>query len=87
MNRLIKTVTIKAGFSWIDWGLYDNPGVVRAGYDLNRWLEEVVNAGYDRSRVENEMHHAFKKFENFGANDSEPHHFLEQVLNDIFGED
>ena len=87
MNRLIKTTTIKVGFAWTDWQLYDEPGVVVVAQKLNTMLEAAVNDGGDRRDVKQTMMCEFRRFEDFGANDTEPHRFLDQVLDNIYGED
>lgn len=87
MNRLIKTTTIRVGFAWTDWELYDKPGVTLIAQKLNTILQAAVNDGGDRRDVAQTMFCEFKRFRDFGADDSEPHRFLERILNDIFGEE
>ena len=87
MNRLIKTTTIKVGFAWTDWQFNDHPGVVPVAAWLNRRLEDLVNAGWQRDYVNQEMYLAFEAVPSFGAQSRSTLIFFENVLDYIFGEE
>lgn len=86
MLRLNKTVQINPNFSWIDWGLYDMYGCVGVADALNSALRLSVNDGESRTSVEKHMYSYMELHRRNGADDTEAHEFLSQVLDNIFGE-
>ena len=88
MKRLNKSVRINPQFSWTDWELYDSEGTIRATELLNKLLADLVNAGCDRRETFTAMANTMssESFRELGAADSEPLRFLEDILDEVYGE-
>lgn len=90
-NLAIKRVVtiVDAQFTPEQWSLYTNddvPGEVsKVATRLNNTLRLQVNAGGTRTEVETAMQECMTRFAKYGADDSEPHHFLNEVLDEIYG--
>lgn len=91
MNNLVikHVIKIQAHFTAAEWQLYDkDPLYAKCVADvLNRELERCVNLGYSKeetSRFVRSMMRCELAAEQ-GANDSEPHRFLNNVLEQIYG--
>jgi hypothetical protein len=87
VNRLNKSVHINPQFAWTDWELYSGNGAVRAAEKLNTALAEAVNSGNNRDEVRQLMELAMKELDVYGANDTETHWFLKDVLDEVFGDE
>lgn len=80
-----RKVTICATFTAEQWQLYSSmDGVDSVADGLNNALNLLVNRGFDRKTVENSMHKEMQAVRHFGAIDSEPMWFLQDVLDEIF---
>ena len=100
MNRLTITQTphIECTFTVDDWELYstedcclEKRGIFstseEACKDLNFQLETFVNSGYTKAQARKYMHHIMTDLASYGAADTEPMGFLEDVLDRIYGKD
>ena len=67
-----------------DWGLYDKPGRDLAARTLTICLESALNEGLSKSQVADKMVTMMRHYSDFGANDSEGYHTLEDVLRRAF---
>lgn len=79
--------TTQAWLTWSadDWQLYtDMDGVAAVAEALNRTFEESVNSGKSRSEVEIAMLRVMAKYDEFGADDSEPFDRLGELLDEVF---
>jgi hypothetical protein len=85
MNITI-TKRFKLDISADDWELYDKPGRDLAARTLTLCLEEALNKGLSKSKVEDEMILAFRHYRDFGADDSEGYRMLEHVLGKAFND-
>lgn len=86
MKRLNMSITIDPAFTAEDWQLYTSSmDCVPAANSLNKALKEAVNSGANREDVEKLVNKEMNRLRNFGAIDSEPRWFLEDVLDQIFG--
>jgi len=88
MQRLIvkNTPQITCSFTRDDWEFFDIEGVDQVVSDLNFQLETFVNAGYSKKQVRRYMHNDMATYTGYGARDSEPMAFLDEVLDEIFNE-
>jgi len=94
-----RVVKINVGFTADQWQLYHDVEVVAFGKEgaetyracaaagLNVALSSAVNNGCDRREVEHQVHTAMRAFREYGSLDSEPIRFLQQALDEIFGEE
>ncbi len=90
MNNL--TIVIKkditCNFSADQWGLltatFPRDEIEDVANRLNNQLNEYVNDEYTVTEVRNGMHHYMLNCKNYGAYDTEPRNFLEQVLEEIY---
>jgi hypothetical protein len=72
-------------FSPVQWDLYTSmEGVNDVAADLNVTLQKSLNAGFSRDIVESHMQRVMRQHDSFGANDTEPHAFLQFVLDKAF---
>ena len=86
MKRLNMTVNVDPTFTADDWQLYtSNEGSAEAAVELNTALKEAVAKYTERCDVEDAMHTAMGKLRNFGASDSEPRWFLQDILDKLYG--
>lgn len=78
---------VKVSFTGNQWQLYTSAmpeeAEIVAGI-LNKELERCINEGYSKSKTLSFMHTQMRYFDETGANDSEPHYFLESVLDAVF---
>lgn len=78
-------VNISAHFTAEDWQLYlDNEHAEEVADKLNRQLEFLVNSGFSCNEVANRMWQYMSEMAKYGANDSEPHYLLEDILESIY---
>ena len=86
--QIKRIVQIEVNFSPSQWGLYTGADGLseRAAYFLNREVEDCINAGYTKENTRHFVRYAMQRFSEQGADDSEPHRFLEQVLDEIYGQ-
>jgi len=86
MKQLNMTIQIDPQFTANDWQMYTcSMDCTEAANSINRVLKEAVNSGVDRYAVETLVHREMGRQAKFGAADSEPYWFLEQILNECFG--
>lgn len=87
MLALNMRVHIDPQFSADDWQLFTaSMDCSKVAEKLNYELKIIVNGNNARVIVEKHMHQWMAKFAEYGANDSEPIWFLEQVLGEIYGD-
>ena len=88
MHRLsvARTATITSKFTREDWEIFDMPGVDRVVADLNYQLQYYTGLGFTKEQVRKYMHQDMWEYRDFGAADTEPRVFLEDVLDEIFGD-
>ena len=68
------------------WDLYQTQGGwMEVGGELSNTFAKLVNKGLTRQEVLNGMLHIMGKYSSFGADDTEPHHTLDDLLNLVFG--
>lgn len=86
-----RNVTIVADFSADQWCLYTvtvpKKKIDETAKTLNGWLEYYVNSGASRDTVFEGMYKIMQEHSKHGASDSEPYHFLERVLDEIYAKD
>lgn len=89
----MKKVTVRKHIEEIrlnhdDWELYSTaPGVDSIAGMLNKKFMDCVNNGMDRVETEREMDALMDKYSYAGADDSEPHWVLEDLLNYVYGDE
>lgn len=80
---------IEVDFTAEQWDLfthkYSYQEVKKVADDLNRCLEQEYNAGKSKMNVAMQVGNMMRSYSKYGANDSEPHWFLERVLNELYG--
>ncbi len=70
------------------WQLFDDMnGVASAAQALNNSFMEAVNSGKSREQVGTAMDKTMDKYSKFGAFDTEPRGVLEDLLDEVFGEE
>ena len=87
MKNLVvdRKVNITAAFSAEDWQLYlDSEESEEIAHKLNKRLEFLVNNGFTSEDVHRNMWRTMNEYSRFGAADSEPMRFLNNVLNSIY---
>ena len=88
MNNLHikRIVKIEACFTARQWQLYDGDQIISAcvAGELNREIERCVNLGYAKEDTSRFVRSVMRQRAEFGADDTEPHRFLEQVLDEIY---
>ncbi len=88
MKNLVikKVVRVNAYFTASQWGLYTESAepVDIVADALNTELVRCVNLGYSMEDTSRFVRSVMKHFSSAGADDSEPHRFLQQVLNEIY---
>lgn len=86
--RVRNVKKVDCDFSASQWGLYemkfDRSEIEMVADELNNWVEYYVNAGMDRPSTELNLHEIMRRNSKYGAFDSEPIRFLEQVLDEIY---
>ena len=86
MIALNMHIQIDPQFSADDWQLLTRSmDCSKVAEKLNHELKIIVNGNNARSIVEKHMHQWMAKFAEYGANDTEPIWFLEQVIDEIYG--
>lgn len=86
--EITRVVKIKALFTADQWQLYTSSMDCGNAADiLNLTLNYHVNQGHDRKTVESEMYKVMNQYSKYGATDSEPIWFLQDVLDRIYGEE
>ena len=86
-NLTIKRVVqVKLYLTAEQWGLYNPKSVEAAGtaWALNNNIENYVNRGEDRKTVALFTRSMMVHAREFGADDTEPHDILEQILDEIY---
>ena len=82
-----KTLTIQCDFTADQWQLFthsfEKEEIDLIAMDLNRLLEHKVNTGCDYSNTYKDMFDLMKKYSKYGACDSEPLYFLEDILEEL----
>ena len=82
--RVNRSVNVTCMFAWDQWQLFALENVSEVAEDLNFQLEVFVNTGYSKNDVRKYMHGIMASYSDYGACDTEPMSFLEEVLNEIF---
>jgi hypothetical protein len=67
-----------------DWQLYDMDGVEEVAKSLNTSLAYAVDLNNGREYVETFMGVAMRRYDMFGAFDTEPRYVLQALLNVIY---
>lgn len=87
MKNLNMRVHIEPTFTAEEWQLFTaSMDCAKVAEKLNYELKIVVNGGNERFQVEKHMEQWMRKFAEYGAYDSEPIWFLQQVLDEIYGD-
>lgn len=86
--QIKRVVKITAYFTPAQWGLYTESAepVDIAADALNAELVRCVNLGYTKEDTSRFVRSVMRHFSTTGADDTEPHCFLEQVLDEIYGQ-
>ena len=85
MRNLTVTKQIKVNFTAEQWDLYTHAkDCTVAASELNRALESSFNRGATRTEVYNDVYEVMKRNSSYGAGDSEPIYFVEDVLNELY---
>lgn len=87
MNNLHikRAIRVQCHFTQSQWNLYDLGSVTSIVADaLNREIERCINLGYTKEDTSRFVRSVMRNYAEFGANDTEPHRFLEQVLEEIY---
>lgn len=88
IQNLTKTVQINAKFTAKQWQLFTcSYDCTQAAMELNEALMAAVNAGDARNIVESKVYSVMRKNAYYGAADTEPRWFLNDVLDQIYGEE
>jgi hypothetical protein len=86
-DSLAMKSSIDPTFPAEDWQLFsDKEGVVHAVNDLNATLRACYNSGSSKADTYRAMCSVMHHYSKFGAEDTEPIQFLEDILDDIYGE-
>lgn len=86
MNKLGASVKIDPKFTWKEWQLFKMKGSAGVARALNTKLKSLVNSGkYSRDDITDQMHTLMSESRKFGAFDSEPRWFLEDILDEVYG--
>lgn len=87
MKNLNMRVHIEPAFTAEQWQLFTaSMDCKNVAEKLNYELKIVVNGdSMSRAQIEQHMHQWMRKFAEYGAYDSEPIWFLQQVLDEIYG--
>lgn len=90
MRNLTLRREVNVDFTADQWQLYTASfpaaELAAAAQRLNQSLEAAVNSGADRSTVYSTMQTVMNELSSFGAADSEPIWFLQDVMEEIYGE-
>lgn len=70
-----------------DWQLYPNEEMDNVARDLNATFERSVAAGNNRFGVMRDMKPVMRAHAKSGADDSEPRSVLDDLLDEVFGEE
>lgn len=85
MKGLSIVKQVRCSFSADQWGLYTTTkDCTFAARDLNRCIETYFNQGLTYNEVYDKTYEVMKKHSSYGAADSEPMYFLEDVLNHLY---
>lgn len=86
--QITRAVKINAQFTAEQWQLFASSMDCSAAVDaLNMTLNDQVNSGQNRRAVESAMYKTMNQHSKYGATDSEPCWFLQDVLDRIYGEE
>jgi HD superfamily phosphohydrolase YqeK len=81
-----RTYKVQVDFSADDWELYTSmEGVDEVAEALNRALEEAVASSVSARIAYQKVIPVMRNYSDFGAVDSEPINFLDEVLYRIYG--
>ena len=81
-----RSANIDVSFTADQWELYDKPGRDEAVAELNAALRDAVNApGSTEQSVLDAMQIVQRKHDKLGADDSEPQHLIDHVVEQVFG--
>lgn len=87
MKNLTMKRSIAAAFTADDWELFFEDGREAAALEMNKALEDAVNApDATPDSVLTAMEIVQEKFAKLGAGDSEPQHLIDDVIDKAFGE-
>lgn len=84
-----RVVKIQAHFTAEQWQLYTSKMPCEckvAASALNDELVRCVNLGYSKEDTSRFVRSVMRSWAEYGANDSEPHRFLESVLDEIYAD-
>lgn len=80
--------TVKCNFSADQWGLltaiFPRDEIESIADKLNERLNDYVNEEYTRTETLTGMYNLMKIYRYYGTSDTEPHAFLEKVLQEIY---
>lgn len=86
MKRLNLKLIVDPVFTAEDWQLFTcSMDCSAAANSLNKALKEAINSGVDRRTTRSLVHREMNNLSKFGAADSEPLWFLEQILDSVYG--
>ena len=84
-KKLNMRVLVDAKLTPDDWDLFTRePEVERIAENLNAKFNECVNGRLTREETERNMSREMRLYSAWGANDTEPHYVLEQLLNEVY---
>lgn len=89
MNNLKIYTKIRCELTAEEWGLYTctyPAETQQVAVVLNFTLEQVVNSGVSRQYVQTIMEHEMRRNAKYGADDTEPHAALNELLTRIYGQ-
>ena len=66
------------------WELFDMEGRELVAQHINRVIESAVNTGSNREQVRANAYVVMQMYREYGANDTEGHRRLEDILEKIF---
>ena len=86
MKGLTITKNIRCDFTPEQWGLFTfSKDCTDAAKVLNNTIETSYNEGLSYNETYDRTFRIMKTYREYGAFDSEPLYFMEQVLNEIYG--
>lgn len=84
---LIINKKVELNYSADKWQLYTaSMNCDEAAQELNKAFTEAVNSGLGKLEVYKSVEAVMRKYDNFGATDSEPRWVLEDLIRKVFGE-
>lgn len=88
LDIISRRATVTIAFTADQWELFDEPGRDEAAEELNRTLQDAVNAeGATAESVRTAMGPVCSKLGHLGADDGEADHLIERVIDKAFPED